>query len=171
MATRLFALDHNFPQPIVDVLSEYMVEAELLPVDVIDPRMPDLDDWQILLALHHHPRPFDGLITTDNSMLKLPRELAVLMQTKLTMVVADEAGHDPLKATGLVLAHLPGICKRTRPDTAQAWILRAAQRPHEDPWTLLGRVAGHQGRATNELYAEASLSPDELAVDPLADAP
>ena len=47
---RLFALDHNFPQPIVDVLSEFQVEAELVRVDRIDSRMPDLDDWQLLLA-------------------------------------------------------------------------------------------------------------------------
>jgi len=98
---RLFVLDHNFPQPIVEVLSEYMMEAELVALDAIDPRMTELDDGQVLLALHHDDRPWDGLITTDSSMVQLPRELAVLMQTKLTLVIADEAGHDPLKATGL----------------------------------------------------------------------
>jgi hypothetical protein len=167
---RLFALDHNFPQPIVAVLSEYMVEAELVAVDAIDPRMTELDDWEVLLALHHHARPWDGLITTDNSMIQLPRELSVLMQSKLTLVVADAAGHDPLKATGLVLAHLPGICRRTRPDVAQAWVLRAPQRPHDDPWSLLERVAAHQGRDPDALYAEARLSPAELRIDPLASA-
>lgn len=167
MERRLFALDHNFPQPIVAVLSEYMVEAELVPIDAIDRRMSELDDWQVLLALHQHNRPFDGLITTDSSMVQLPRELATLMQTKLTLVIAEESGHDPLKATGLVLAHLPGICKRTRSDTAQAWILRAAQRAHTSPWELLERVATHQNRGVRELFAEASLSAAELLADPL----
>jgi hypothetical protein len=64
---RLFALDHNFPDPIVAVLGEYQVDAELRRVDQIDPRMPDLDDWELLLALHHHAEPWDGLITTDTS--------------------------------------------------------------------------------------------------------
>jgi hypothetical protein len=116
---RLFALDHNFPQPIVEVLADFMTEAELVPLQEIDSRLPEFqNDWEVLLALHHHARPWDGLVTTDSSMIQLPRELAVLMQTKLTLVVALEAGHDPLKATGLVLAHLPGICARTDPDVA-----------------------------------------------------
>ena len=29
---RLFALDQNFPQPIVDALTEYIIEAELVPI-------------------------------------------------------------------------------------------------------------------------------------------
>jgi hypothetical protein len=41
---RLFALDHNFPQPIVAVLSEYQADAEMVRVDQIDARLPDLDD-------------------------------------------------------------------------------------------------------------------------------
>jgi hypothetical protein len=51
---RLFALDQNFPLPIVEVLSEFMAEAELVPIAEIDPRLADLDDWEVLLALHHH---------------------------------------------------------------------------------------------------------------------
>ena len=49
---RLFALDHNFPQPIIDALIDFSVEAELVRVDRIDDRMPELDDWELLLALH-----------------------------------------------------------------------------------------------------------------------
>jgi hypothetical protein len=41
---RLFALDHNFPEPIVDALAEFQVEAELVRVDRINAHMPDLDD-------------------------------------------------------------------------------------------------------------------------------
>ena len=70
---RLFALDHNFPEPIVELLSEVSEgggEAELVSVSDIDPRMADLEDWEIMLALHHHERGWDGLITTDSSMLK-----------------------------------------------------------------------------------------------------
>jgi hypothetical protein len=131
---RLFALDHNFPQPIVDVLSEFQVEAELVRVDRIDSRMPDLDDWQLLLALHHHPRPWDGLITTDSSMLRQAREISVLIQTQLTLVVALASGHDPVKASGLLFAYLGGICKRTEPDKAQVWQLNAAERSADDAW-------------------------------------
>jgi hypothetical protein len=110
-----FALDQNFPQPIVDGLSDYLeADADLTPIADIHEGMVTLDDWQVLLALHTDARSWDGLITTDARMLNLPRELAVLCQTKLTLVVAVEAGHDPIKATGLVLAHLSNVCRRTR---------------------------------------------------------
>jgi hypothetical protein len=117
---RLFALDQNFPQPIVSALSEFMVEAELVALTDIDERLTELDDWEVLLALRHHEREWDGLLTTDTGMLSLPRELAVLMQTRLTLVVAHAAGHDPLKATGLVLTYLPWMAGQSRPNEAQS---------------------------------------------------
>ena len=54
---RLFALDRNFPQPIVDVLSDFQIDATLVSLDQIDKRMSTLDDWELLLALHHHADP------------------------------------------------------------------------------------------------------------------
>jgi hypothetical protein len=168
VAPKLFALDHNFPQPIAAVLGEYQDDATLVPIADIDARLvADTDDWEILLALHHHKDPFDGLITTDASMLNRARELAVLCQTKLTLVVADEAGHDPVKATGLVFAFLGGICHRTDPDTAQIWLLRAKSKKADDPWDHIKRVADHQNRDTQAVWEEAQLSEDELARNPL----
>jgi len=131
---RLFALDHNFPDPIVSVLTEFQADAELVRVDQIHERMSDLDDWELLLALHHHARPWDGLITTDSSMLNQGPELAALVQTRLTLVVAMEAGHNPVKASGLLFAYLGGICQRTQPDKPQVWTLAAVNRPHREPW-------------------------------------
>ncbi|MBA3809184.1 MAG: hypothetical protein H0X28_12465 [Solirubrobacterales bacterium] len=92
---RLFALDKNFPQPI---------DAQLVPIDQIDERMSTLDDYELLLALRHHADPWDGLITTDSSMLAQGRELAALIQTRLTLVVAVASGHNPVKASGLLFA-------------------------------------------------------------------
>jgi hypothetical protein len=164
---RLFALDHNFPQPIVSVLSEFQNDAELVRVDAIDARMSDLDDWELLLALHHHADPFDGLITTDSSILAQGPELAALLQTKLTLVVASEAGHNPVKASGLLFAYLAGVCQRTSPDVAQVWRLAAANRPHVHPWDFLKRFAEHNNRAVNDVWEEFKLAPDELARNPL----
>jgi hypothetical protein len=123
---RLFALDRNFPQPIVSVLSDFQADATLTPLDRIDPRMSTLDDWELLLALHHHADPWDGLITTDTSMLAQGPELATLIQTKLTLVVAVAAGHNPVKASGLLFAYLAGICQR-RPGAGKcAWLVLQA---------------------------------------------
>jgi hypothetical protein len=89
MPRALFALDQNYPVPILSTLSEYMPEAELVPVSEIDTRLTDVDDWQILVALMHHGRPWAGLITHDLDFLRSPRELAALIQTKLAVVVAE----------------------------------------------------------------------------------
>ncbi len=165
---RLFALDQNFPQPIAKALGAYQPYAELVPVAQIDARLSDLEDWQLLLALHHQELPWDGLITTDSSMLNQARELATLLRTRLTLVVAMEAGHNPVRASGLVFAHLENVARRTDPRTAQVFTLRAANRPAEDPWAEhLAKLAARQGRGTGDLYAEALPDVAELARDPL----
>ncbi|HKC25702.1 MAG TPA: hypothetical protein VKF32_13210, partial [Thermoanaerobaculia bacterium] len=142
---RRFALDHNFPVPIVEALKEFIAEAELVSVGDIDRRLVEMDDWELLLALHHDPAAWDGLITNDAAMLRLPRELSVLLETKLKLVVADEAGHDPLKATGLVFAHLPQICQRLNPDESQVWRLRVTTKNPEKPRELLAKLAIETG--------------------------
>jgi hypothetical protein len=165
---RLFALDHNFPDPIVEALQDFQADAELVRVDQIEPRMSELDDWELLLALYHHKRPWDGLITTDSSMLTQAPELVTLLQTKLTLVVAAEAGHNPVRASGLLFAHLAWICQRTRRDIAQAWTLRATSRPHTEPWELLRRYADHNNRDLDAVWRDHRLPAERFARSPLA---
>lgn len=166
---RLFALDQNFPQPLVQAVEPFIPEVELVPIRSIDVRLADMEDWQILLALHHHARPWDGLVTTDSSMLNQARELAVLRQTTLTLVVAHDAGHDPIKATGLLLAHLDYIAAGTTSDEPQVWRLTANNRPGRDPWEHLEGVARHRHQDVEQLWQEARLTTRELRIDPLAD--
>lgn len=166
---RLFALDQNFPEPIVEALTEFQEAAELVPLREINPRLSEVDDWQVLLALYHHERPWDGLITTDTSMLNQPLELAVLIQTKLTLVAVREAGHNPVKACGLLFAHLDGICQRTRADRPQIWTPSATHQPAKEPWNTLTRVGQHQHVGAQDLFDAHRLSPEQLAADPLAD--
>jgi hypothetical protein len=166
--SRLFALDQGFPLPIVNVLRDYQTDAELVSLSEIDSRLPDLDDWEILLALHHHARDWDGLITTDTSMLNQALELSALAQTELTLVVALGAGHDPVKASGLLFAYLSRICARTRPNEGQIWRLKAGNIEPSDPMTALGRVADHQNVDPDSLIAESRIDDEILARDPLA---
>jgi hypothetical protein len=164
---RLFALDHNFPQPIVDVLGDFQEDADLVRIDKIHPAMSDLDDWEVLLALHLDARPWDGLITTDTSILNQPLELSVLIQTKLALVAVREAGHNPVKATGLLFAYLPGICRRIRDDRPQVWTPRAAERTHQEPWEVLASVAEHRTVETKALFDAHRLSAENLGRNPL----
>lgn len=164
---RLFALDQNFPEPLLDAAAPFMPDVELVPIRLIDARLSDLDDWEIILSLHHHNSQWDGLITTDSSMLSQPRELATLRQTSLTLVVARAAGHDPIRATGLLLTHLDFICRQTTDTRAQVWDLSARSRPGTDPWELIERAARHQHRATEVVWQEARLTAEELRRGPL----
>jgi hypothetical protein len=163
----LFALDQGFPTPIVDVLRDYITEAELVSVRDIDKRLSTMDDWELLLALHHHPTDWRGLITTDAAILSLPKELAVIMQTKLTVVVAEAAGHDPLLATGLVLSGLPKVCRKAREKRGGIYRLRLPRVEREDGWGILGSIASHQHTNAKRLYRLNKLAPAELARDPL----
>ena len=129
-----------------------------------------MDDWELLLSLHHM-QAWDGLITTDSRMLNLPRELAVLHQTNLTLVVVQEAGHDPIRAAGLLLVHLPTICRKTVRSTAQIWKLSAQSKNHDDPWRELVRIAGHRKVHVNQLFHEHRLSTRELRRNPLEKRP
>lgn len=170
MAPRLFVLDQGFPQPIVHALHDYLEsEAQLVPVASIDERLTEMDDWELLLSLHHHTTPWDGLVSTDGSMLTLPRELATVMRTKLSLVVCRAAGHDPVRATGLLLTNLSSICSQTTPDRAQVWSLGGgAHRPAGDPWDYFTRAADKRNVTVGELRSEEWLSQAELAHNPLA---
>lgn len=163
----LFALDQNFPEPIVEALNEYIVEAEFVSVRDIDPLLAEIDDWEILLSLHHHERGWDGLVTTDSGMLRQPREVAVIRQTNLTLVVAHDAGHDPIKATGLLFTHLAWICRETRTDSPQIWSLVAKNRPGHDPWEFIEKMALHTRRTAGDVWREGRLTTAELTRNPL----
>lgn len=157
-----FALDHNFPQPVVEALG-YIREAKLVPLKEVDERLTrDCEDWQILLALRQLGN-FDGFITLDSSMAWLPRELAVLRQTRLTLVILESAGHDPILATGLLLIHLGHIARQTTRRLGQLWILRPPPRTsHITPLQQLSTIAGKSGETALSLYKRWKLTQSQL---------
>ena len=99
-------------------------------------------------------------------MISQPRELAMLMQTRLTLVVAARTRNDPVQASGLVLAYLPGICRRLAENAAELWVLNAVNRAPDNPWERLEMVAERQGSTARELFAETRLSSRAFNVTP-----
>jgi hypothetical protein len=152
----------------VRVLRDYQTDAELVSFAEIDSRLPELDDWEILLALHHHARSWDGLITTDDSMLNQALELGVLDQTKLHACRSRWHWAQQVKASGLLLAYLSRICDLTRPDTGQILQLKAGNIMPTEPEAALARVADHQNVDADELMARSRLDDATFARDPLA---
>lgn len=165
-----FALDEDFPDTIIKPLGMGVPEADLVPIRSIDKRLLQMDDWKLLLALHHLD-VWDGLVSTDSSMLKLAREVAVIHQTRLTLVIVEESGHDPVRATGLLLVHLPTICRKTVRTTGQIWRLSAKNKNHDKPWDELNKIAAHRNISVQELFHKERLTKQELRRDPLQELP
>jgi hypothetical protein len=159
---RLFALDQNFPEPIVDALSQYIEGAELVPVRRIRPELAAVYDWELLRELRVDQRPWDGLITNDDKMLALAKEMTVLSQTGLTLVVVKGQGHNPIRSTGLLLCHLEHICHQMTPGTAKVWVLAVQQKKPETAVDRLAMIAEKQTTIVAELVKKNELSPNEL---------
>jgi hypothetical protein len=155
------ALDHNFPEPILQALDQYVVDVELIPLRRIDRRLPDLEDRDLLVVLHQ--LGFPGLVTANYKMLKNPRELAALMSTKLTVFAIEGVGHDPLRATGALLLDLPGAIKRFDLTRPQVFWLRPRSPQPDDPWDLFARVASHLDEDRQQLFDRLRVTDAELA--------
>jgi len=151
---RLFALDHNFPEPVLDTFAQVMPMVELVPVRRIDPSLPTLSDWELILALRKHARAWDGLITNDDAMLSLPKEMTVLSQTGLTLVVVKGQGDSPIRAVGALLCHLPHICHHTKAGEAQIWRLTVKQKDPERAHDFLETIAARRKTNVPNLLAE-----------------
>ena len=136
--------------------------VELVPVRAIDASWATLDDWELLLVLHRHERYWDGLITNDDAMLSLAKEMTVLSQTGLTLVVAKGEGHNPIRAVGALLCHLPHICHHTTPKHAQIWTLRVAQKSHEEVQAYLNKIAQRSSTTVGKIVADNRVSNSQL---------
>lgn len=156
-----FALDQNFPLNIIRALG-HIPEAHVEPLQYVDPALvAGREDWEILVELYK--RGYDGFVTADSSMIQLPKELVILIQTRLTLVVVDGVGHDSVLATGLLLIHLSHIAHQTIPRKAQLWILRPPpRRNHIDPMDQLRRVAGGLHQDARTLFRSHRLPNEEL---------
>lgn len=156
---RVFVLDQNFPHM---VLTPRLPEVELRALSSVDPWLTsNVEDWAILVALHQLRPEVHGFVTCDERMLLIPRVLAVLLQTNLTVVVCGQVGHDPVLATGLLLLHLPAISRNWRPEP-QLWVLRYAQKLEDDVQEHVARLARRRRVAAGQLRRESGLAEEQL---------
>jgi hypothetical protein len=159
---RLFALDQNFPEPIVDCLTTYLTRSQLVPIRRVREDLPTLADWQVMVELCRHERAWDGLVTNDDKLLALPKEMTVLSQTGLTLVSVRSQGHNPIRATGVLLSHIDHICHHTTPHEAQIWVLGVSQKQAESPADRLERIARNEKTTVARIMAAHAISSDEL---------
>lgn len=102
------------------------------------------------------------MITNDDAMLSLAKEMTVLSQTGLTLVVAKGEGHNPIRAVGTLLCHLTHICVHTTPGTGQIWRLRVTQKNAEPVHDYLDTIATKSKTTVARLVAANKLAPAEL---------
>ncbi|MPZ60274.1 MAG: hypothetical protein GEU93_03040 [Propionibacteriales bacterium] len=120
-----------------------------------------MSDRRLFVALYQ--LGWDGLITNNYRMLRIPAELAAIIKTKATVVAIEGLGHDPLRAVGALLLELPGLPGRVVPSCANVFRLSYARRRPVDAWRYLARVAESRGQNTEALWQEVQVSDEELA--------
>jgi hypothetical protein len=144
-------LDQNFPFQVTGI--SWPRDLQLTPLARLASHLiRDYDDWQVLDELAHRG-DVDGFITNDADMLNLPTETVVLRDTHLILVVTDHVGHDPLRATGLLMVHLPTILKQPvgKPNI---YILRPGQLTPTSPDVQVNKIASRQGVPPPHLIAQ-----------------
>lgn len=160
MPRSTLALDHNFPEPILACLDQFIVDLKLVPLRHIDRRLPALDDdRKLLIALYQ--LGYRGLVTNNYKMLLNPEELAAILRTGITVFAIEGVGHDPLRATGALLLDLPGAVRRWGGD-GRVFQLRPRNPQPTKTWDLFRRAAEHLDRSPNELYSEVKVTDEEL---------
>lgn len=153
-------LDHNFPVPILDCLHEFIVDVHLLPLRRIDERLADLDDRQLVIALHQ--LGFPGFVTSNYKMLQNPRELAAVIATGLTVFAIEAVGHDPLRATGALLLDLPSAVRAMESGANGVFTFRPRRPQPRDPQKMFNQMATRRKARPKELLAEVAVGQDEL---------
>ena len=154
-------LDHNFPQPILAALSDWLGDVELLPIERIDPRLINLGDRQLVVALYQ--LGYGGLVTNNYRMLQNPVELAEVIKTKLSIFAIEGVGDDPIRATGALLLDLPSVINAVEAGRSGVFWLRPRVPRPRDPWDLFKELADRRHEDVADLYRQVAVSDDELA--------
>jgi hypothetical protein len=163
-----FGVDHNFPEPLLEAIRGYLPFGVEM-IKRISPLLVDnVDDWQVLLALAQ--QRYHGFISLDFEAIALPKEMAVVHQTKLTVVAIEAAGDNPLRAVGQLLIHATHIEKNYRAEEPQVFKISPPRlKPPVTAWNCLGEIAGRQTKAVEQLFREHRLTNDDLQRDLLAE--
>jgi hypothetical protein len=145
------ALDQNFPLPLVRAFEPFIPPSiKLEHLAKIDPALSRVTDDELVRELNR--RNYDGLVTTDYHMLDDPETVAAMVDTKLTVLVIEAAGHDPLKATAALFQELPGLEHRLLSNQANVILHRPRSTKPKPAWEYLKRIADKQDADVSDLW-------------------
>lgn len=143
-----FVMDQNYP--LTALRLDWPLSLRLTPLPTIEPDLVrDHEDWEILYRLNQRG-DVHGFVSNDSGMLNLPREMIVLQSTGLALVITDGVGHNPIRATGLLMVHLDEIARRItgRP---QLFVLKPGNLVPTNLAKLTNTLADREGIAPPEL--------------------
>jgi hypothetical protein len=118
-----FALDENFPQPVLrEAIDKFVLGIEIVLLVDLDPSfLGAYQDHELIATLAK--RGVEGLITCDDNMVDRSEVLDAIEQARFSVVTCRRVGDDPVRASGLLLVHLPDVAKRHDRSHPQIWRL------------------------------------------------
>jgi len=156
------ALDQNFPLKLVrSIEGAVPLGVELHSIFEIDPRLSDMDDRPLIIALAQ--LGFDAVATLNYRMLDVPEELGAIVATRIGFVCIRAAGHNPVKATGALLLELSNLPNTFRDRKNHILDLRYEPRRATDGWAYLTKIAEREGISAADLYKRVKPSAVELS--------
>lgn len=162
-----FVLDQNFPAPIPSAasLDKWLPEFEIVSIRDHDPRLSrDFEDWEVILGCSQGG--VEGYISDDDGMLDNPRVITVVEQLRMTLVVCAEINHDPIAATGLLLAHLPRVAKRHHSNRAQIWKIHPTEQRPRKLSEFKERIERNSGMRVNDFRLSKAALQEPLFPSP-----
>lgn len=127
----VLVLDENFPEPLVAaVLQVATPNLSLLSWKSVGGQVKGLSDAALIEELSRLGH--NALVTCDYHMLNNPEVLAAMKQTNFTVIGCKDVGHDPVRATGLLLYNLEHISHHYVRNSPQPWLLASRQSSPRD---------------------------------------
>lgn len=127
----ILVLDENFPEPLVAaVLQVATPSLQLVSWKSVGGQVGGLADAALVRELAR--LGYNALVTCDYHMLTNPEVLREMKQTNFTVIGCKDVGHDPVRATGLLLYNLEHISVHYRVDAPQPWLLASKQSSPRD---------------------------------------
>lgn len=146
-----FVLDQNFPWHVTQL--PWPSNVQITPLMTLASHLTvNFDDWQVMREFARRG-DVDGFITNDADMLNLSTEMVILLRTQLTLVVTDGVGHNPLRATGLLMVHLREIAQKVS-GKPEIYILRPANLRLTRPGEQINKIAARKQVPPNQLITE-----------------
>lgn len=158
-----FALDQGFPDS--SLVRTPLPDLELVPLRVLHPDLTaNHEDWQVLQQLRARG-DVDGFVTLDAKMLRLEKEMVVLEQTRMTLVVLQDLDNDPFAAGALLVAISGRLARAFDRRQPQVFLVRLPRLVVEKPQRRLEAVSKQGGRTLSQMRKAGRLSPTELYSD------